>query len=134
VSSDASICGRRLRIAIELRTGAWARGAGVLPTRDDDKSDLRTATPVLIKAMTDDLSLGGVALISEASLPVGSKVTFDLRDRVHDIVGHGIIVRCQSLFGAETGARQRYRIAVQFVCLGSTARRRLRSLLESSLP
>ncbi len=83
--------------------------------------------------ITEDLSLGGFALVSEQPLPVNENVSFDLKHAgVRELEGYGRVLRTQKLPTTEPpvpGAPTRYRIALQFTELDAAVRRRLRFLL-----
>lgn len=87
---------------------------------------------VAITGLTEDLSMGGCALVSAQSLPLGMPVQFDLQHTaLPDLEGEGTVVRIQPLLPDEASAEEpspRFRLAVQFTAVEAGVRRRLRSL------
>lgn len=86
------------------------------------------------RAVTEDISLGGCALVCEQTLPVGTKVRLALSHPSFQMQGEGRIVQAQTLppyevVGVETPAS--YRLGVAFAALDAPTRRRLRALLAS---
>ncbi|HZO91222.1 MAG TPA: PilZ domain-containing protein [Chthonomonadaceae bacterium] len=92
--------------------------------------------PAIATGITDDLSLGGFAIVSDLALPVGTEVHFDIgHGEARAMEGQGRIVRIQPVSASPTTPATtlpRYRIAVQFTELDPVTRRHLRSLLGSS--
>jgi CheY-like chemotaxis protein/c-di-GMP-binding flagellar brake protein YcgR len=88
--------------------------------------------PFAITGLTEDLSMGGCALLSAQPLPLGTPVRFDLQHTaLHGLEGEGTVVRIQPLVSAETPPEEsasRFRLAVQFTAVEAGVRRRLRSL------
>jgi CheY-like chemotaxis protein/c-di-GMP-binding flagellar brake protein YcgR len=80
---------------------------------------------------TENISLGGFALISGQSLPVGTEVDFAFHpaDAV-PFAGKGRIVRVEPLEDALPAPETRFHLALEFTALDTTARRALDSLLH----
>jgi hypothetical protein len=81
---------------------------------------------------TEDLALGGCALVADTEVPAGTAVRFVLsRPAESPITGSGTVLRSGpfSLAGSSTSEAV-YRLAVQFVTLPAAGRRHLRDLLE----
>lgn len=83
--------------------------------------------------ITEDVGLGGFALVGDHTFPVGQAVRFAIQHAaIRDLDGLGTIVRAESVPAAdpvpESGAA-RYRLALQFTDVPPVFRRRLRALL-----
>ena len=123
-------CPRRpLSFAISLEQASDdAIASGELP--DIAVVSMRTGTPV--DGQTEDVGIGGCALVSDVALPTGTPVHFVLTPHSKaPITGTGMIVRSApfSLTG-DPAPDAAYRLAVQFLSLPSASRRQLQGVLE----
>jgi c-di-GMP-binding flagellar brake protein YcgR/ActR/RegA family two-component response regulator len=103
-----------------------------VPEVDRNHSPDEVSLPAAADGITEDLSLGGCALVSEQLLPVDAEVSFDLKHAgMRNLEGYGRILRTQKMPSSETwtAASPRYRIAVQFTEIDPSVRRKLRFLL-----
>lgn len=111
------------------QTGETVR---IVPELDRDRLPAEVNMPDTADGITEDLSLGGCALVSEQLLPVDSEVSFDLKHAgMRNLEGYGRILRTQKMSSSETWAAEspRYRIAMQFTEVDPSVRRKLRFLL-----
>jgi DNA-binding NarL/FixJ family response regulator len=116
-------------ISLETETGAAIPIEAVVHTRPDD---MREGEP--IDGQTEDVGIGGCALVADVSLPAGTVVHFELTPPIDSpISGSGRIVRTSpfSLTGSPT-SDEVHRLAVQFTSLPPESRRVLRTILGPS--
>jgi CheY-like chemotaxis protein/c-di-GMP-binding flagellar brake protein YcgR len=87
--------------------------------------------PLPIQAVARDVSMDGLAVVSEQQMPVGAEVTFDLRQHGQEsLIGFGRIVRSVERPTTLSTQPAQYEVAVEFTSLPMMAKRRLRSLVE----
>lgn len=105
-----------------------------LPSQRDTETGAEREAARVASGITEDLCLGGCALVSAQPLPVGMVVRFDLQHTGRPpLIGQACILRTQPLRRFESAATDapRYRIALAFMDLDSTAQHHLGALLES---
>ena len=106
---------------IERPIGALSESAG---------APVRVGMPV--RGRTEDFGIGGCSLVSDIALPAGTPVCFVLTSSADGpITGSGTIVRTapSTLFGKPSPDAV-YRLALRFLSLSPTSRRRLRDMLD----
>lgn len=118
-----------LSFAISLEPVSGA-GFGAEPLPDTAVVNVRQEAP--IDGQTEDVGIGGCALVADVALPAGTPVRFTLRPPTDaPITGYGTIVRTDafSLASAPT-PESVYRLALQFRSLPVSSRKQLREVLE----
>jgi hypothetical protein len=85
-----------------------------------------------IAGRTEDLAVGGCALIAEVPVPAGTPVQFTLTPHTEvPITGAGTVLRSSPHASLGSPYRESaYRLALQFGALTASCRRRLRSVLD----
>jgi c-di-GMP-binding flagellar brake protein YcgR len=85
-----------------------------------------------IDGQTEDVGLGGCALVSDAALPAGTPVRFVLKPPADNpIIGSAKIVRAAPFSQAGAPSRDTvFRLALQFSSLPASSRRHLREILD----
>ncbi|HEV2472698.1 MAG TPA: PilZ domain-containing protein, partial [Chthonomonadales bacterium] len=97
-------------------------------------SDSTEPERVSAEGVTDDLCVGGCAVITRRRIPVGATVDFEIGAASHEVSGRGLVIRSRPLPPSRhrdiVSDPERYRLVVQFDRLDSAARRTLESLIK----